>query len=176
MTEEVVIENVTLRGDDLNIVLSPWRALNRANNLRLLPILLGFLVSTFALSFLIDPSALEIIAFLGPILLGFWVFIWVTNAVYLGAYKKAYALTPIGSDPCTFTFDADGMRQTMLRGSSSFRWSAFVDVVEDQRGFRFWLTPFMAVFTPSRFIDDASATALRRLIQDARQRGDIKGP
>lgn|GEM_PF-4482251 len=51
MAERVVIENVVLRGDDLNIVFSPWRAVNRANNLRLLPIFAGILVSTMRVAF-----------------------------------------------------------------------------------------------------------------------------
>jgi hypothetical protein len=175
MAEEVVIPNVTLRGDDLNFALSPWKAVNNANNLRLLPIFLGLLVFSFMASFMTDPTLLEAIMLFAPILIGWFAFIWFTNAIYLGAYKKAYALTPIGADPCTFTFGVNGMRQTLPRGSTSFSWSAIVDVTEDQRGFRFWFTPFMATFVPSRFIDEASAISLRSLIEDARQRGDIKG-
>ena len=88
MTEKVVIENVTLRGDDLNIVWSAWRRMNRANNLRLIPIVVGFLGSCFAISFLIDPRPTEVFAVFAPLLLGWMGFIWVTNGVYVTAYKK----------------------------------------------------------------------------------------
>lgn len=176
MVGQIVIEDVVLRGGDLNIVWSRWKVINRANNLRLLPIAIGFLASSFVLSFLVDPTGLELLGIVGPILLGFWTFLWITNAVLLGAYKKIYASTPIGADPCTFVFDADGMNQSMPRGETAFRWSAFVDVVDDKRGFRFWLTPFTAVFLPARFVDEQKAVELRRLIADARERGDIKGP
>lgn len=175
MAISVVIENVVLVGDDLNFVSSPWRSLNRANNLRLVPIALGFLALCFVLSFLIDPSLVELIALLAPLLLGWYGFIWFTNAIYLGGYKKAYVATAVGGEPCTFTFNENGLHQVMPRGVSSFRWSAFVEIVEDARGFRFWMTPFMAIFLPARFIDEANAESLRRLIADARERGDIKG-
>jgi hypothetical protein len=65
-----VIENVVLRGDDLNIVFSPWRAVNRANNLRLLPIFAGILAFSFMASFMIDPTPLEVIMVFAPSLSG----------------------------------------------------------------------------------------------------------
>jgi len=171
----VVIENVVLRGDDLNIVFSPWRAVNRANNLRLLPIFAGILVFSFMASFMIDPTPLEAIMVFAPIALGWLGFVWATNAGFMGAYKKAYVEAPVGAEPCTFTFDDNGMHQAMSRGTSSYRWSAFVEVIDDARGFRLWMTPFMAVFLPSRFVSEPQAAALRDLIQAARERGDLKG-
>jgi hypothetical protein len=176
VADPVVIENVVLRGDDLKIVWSPWKALNRANNLRLLPIALGLIISGGVLGSRLDPGGADIVWVILPILLGWFAFIWVTNGVFLAGYKRAYALTPVGADPCTFEFDANGMRQVMPRGESSYRWSAFVEVVEDQSGFRLWMTPFTAIFLPSRYLDEARSAALRSLIEAARRRGDIKGP
>lgn len=175
MADSVVIENVVLRGDDLNVVWSPWRSVNRANNLRLLPIFAGLLVFVFMAGYLFDPTGGEALLLYTPILLGWFGFIWATNAVYIGEYKKRYAAAPVGADPCTFTFDSNGMHQSMPLGTSSYRWSAFVEVVEDARGVRLWMTPFMAVFIPARFMNDAQSAGLRTIVEAARQRGEIKG-
>ena len=175
MSQEVVIDGVMLRGDDLNFPQSPWRRVNRGGSLRLLPIALGAFGSAIAISFAIDPTVVELIAIMGPMVAGIYGYLWVTNTAYFGAYKKAYSQTPLGSEPCTFVFDTNGLRQVMPCGESSFRWSAFGDVAESVAGFRFWMTPFMAVFIPARFIEEAKAVELRRLIDAARERGDIKG-
>lgn len=175
MSESRTIQNVLLREGDLNATWSPWRRINRANNLRLLPIVAGVLGSAFAVSAMLDPSFGELVALVGPLFLGWYAFIWLTNVTYMGEYKKAYAATPIGADPCTFVFDANGMRQTLPRGESTFFWSAFVDVVENKDGFRFWMTPYMAVCLPARYLTEHTAIQLRALVQDARERGEIKG-
>lgn len=175
MADKVVIEGVILRGDDLNVVWSPWRSVNRANNLRLVPIALGFIASGGMLGSRLDPGALDTLLIVSPVLIGWLVFIWMTNAVFLGEYKKSYAAAPVGADPCTFTFDANGMHQTMPRGTSSYRWSAFVEIVEDVRGVRLWMTPFMAVFIPACFINEQQAIDLHGLIEAARERAEIRG-
>lgn len=176
MAEPVVIEGVVLHGDDLNWTNSPWRRITRANNIRLLPIFVGFAGLGFVLSGIIQPSVAEIVLLLAPVLIGWFVFIWVTNTYYLDAYKNAYAVTPLGRAPTTFTFDVHGLRQKLERGECAYEWSAFVEVVEDQNGtFRFWMTPFMAVVLPARYVSAQQASALRALVAESRERGEIKG-
>ena len=50
MGHKVIIENVILRGDDLNFQQSPYRRVNKANSLRLLPVALGAFGSAAAIS------------------------------------------------------------------------------------------------------------------------------
>ena len=175
MSDPIVVENVLLRGKDLDFPWSLWRRVNRASNLRLAPIAIGFLGSACALSFMIDPSALDLLLIIGPILIGFYVFLWVTNVVFVGELKRAYAGSPLGVEPCTFTFDDEGVKQTTPYSTSSFLWSGFADVIENEKGFRFWLTPYSAVFLPSRFLNEEQRAALSGLIDRARIRGSIKG-
>jgi hypothetical protein len=174
MPDPLVIRDVVLRAD-LNFTATPWRSVRRMGNLRLVPIALGFLISSFALSFLIDPTALELVYIVGPIVAGFYVFIWVTNAPFLGSMKRGYENSPIGAGPCTFEFDAEGMRQRMPHGETAFRWSAFVDVIESKDSFRFWMTPYSAIALPVRYLNGEQAEALRALVDEARKSGAFQG-
>lgn len=175
MNPPIVVRNVVLTGDDLNMSRSPWRRLNAANNERLIPIALGFLVSSAAIGSMLDPSLVQLLWFVGPIATGWFLFIWLTNAHFLGAYKSAYQTTPLGSSPCTFTFDDQGLHQTTRLSEHMIKWEAFVEVAANEKGFRFWMTPFMAVFLPSRFLQEGQGGALKDLIASARAQGRIKG-
>jgi hypothetical protein len=79
MAEAIVFENVILRGDDLNWTHSPWRSVTRANNLRLLPIFLGAAGLTVAIGLIGEPTFTEYVTLLAPLLIGWGVFIWLTN-------------------------------------------------------------------------------------------------
>ncbi|MBN8607931.1 MAG: YcxB family protein [Caulobacterales bacterium] len=175
MSEAITIENVVLRGNDLKVVWSLWPSVNRANNWRLVPIAVGALVSAFSLSFLTDPTAWDLLTILGPVVIGFYIFLWLTNGVFMGALRRGYEVSPTGAAPCTFRFDDEGMQQSLSVGGCSYRWAAFVDVVESADGFRFWMTPYMAVMLPVRFMDDAQKNALRALLVKVRARGELRG-
>jgi hypothetical protein len=175
MSGGLEIRNVVLRGDDLNFPAVPWRRVRRANNFRLIPLAAALMLSGLAFGSLLNPSILEILAVFGPILIGWLLFVWQANVHYVGEYKKAYAATPSGRIPCTFVFDDRGMKQSAASFETDFRWDTFAEVSDEPSGFRFWLTPFMAVFIPTRFIEPEQEGELRRLILRARERGDIKG-
>jgi hypothetical protein len=175
VSEPVVVKGVVLRGDDLKVTWSAWSSLNRANNQRLFPVALGAVISISAVASLFRPTMLELLLFIAPLSGGALVCIWMTNALYLGAYRKGYENSATGAAPCDFTFDSDGMRQESPHYSSAFKWTAFADVREDAGGFRFWMTPFTAVFLPIRYLSQAEGDALRALIADARANGRIKG-
>lgn len=173
MTDAVMINGVVLEGADLTPVNSPWGSVRRANNRRLIPIALGVVAAIWAIGF-DGGGALSIVG--APLLLlcGWYGFIWLTQT-YLGAYKKAYALTPTGSAPCDFYFDGWGMKQIGAGFKTEFEWRCLADVTEDRGAFRFWLTPFSAVVLPYRYASEGKDVALRQLIADARARGEIVG-
>lgn len=83
--------------------------------------------------------------------------------------------TPTGGAGCDFTFDETGMKQSGAGFHVAFDWKTFVEVTEDDGGYRFWLTPFSAVRLPYRYMRDDGRSALDGLIKAARERGDIKG-
>jgi hypothetical protein len=175
VAEAITIENVVLRGNDLKAVWSLWPNVNRANNWRLVPIAVGAFVSAFSLSFLIDPTVWDLLKILGPIVVGLYAFLWLTNGWFLRTLQRGYEVSPIGAAPCTFRFDDDGMQQSMSVGGCNYRWAAFVEVVESADGFRFWMTPYMAVMLPTRFMNDAQKDVLRALLAEVRARGELRG-
>ncbi len=174
MAEPITIENVVLRGDDLNVTRSIWPSVNRANGWRLIPISIGALIATLSLGLLGDPSLWELMV-LGPFVIGLFAFLWLTNGLFMGALKQGYAASPVGAAPCTFRFDQEGMKQSLALGGCDYRWAAFVDVIESDDGFRFWMTPYMAVMLPMRFMDETQKNALRTLLAEVRARGELRG-
>lgn len=176
MSEVVEVKGVVLRGDDLKVVWSAWPSVNRANNQRLFPVAAGTAASMVAAGFFFQPTLIELLGFLGPLLAGWFAFIWATNKLFMGAYKRGYETSPVGTVACNFTFDTEGMRQDAPPlFSGAFKWASFADVREDSDGFRFWMTPYMAVFLPVRYLDPAQRDALRDMVDGARKDGRIKG-
>lgn len=137
MSGRVEIVGVVLRGEDFNFSAGPWRRIERANALRLLPIAAGGLAAVILFNSVEDPTALGMVAVFAPLILGWFAFIWQTNAHYLGEYKKAYVESPVGSAPCDFVFDQEGVKQSGPGYETAFRWSCFVDVAETPQSFRF---------------------------------------
>jgi hypothetical protein len=175
MPGRVVVPDVVLCDADLNWSEAPWPSVSAANQQRLLPIIAGFLVSSAALSFVTEPTLIQLVLMAGPIALGFWGYLWMTGGHYLSSYKKAYQATPTGAAPCQFVFDANGVHQVGPHHESRLDWSAFVEVAESGDGFRFWMTPFMAIVLPMRFVTPPQAEEIRALIIEARADGRIKG-
>lgn len=171
----VEVPGVILDAKDLGFLQSPWARVSRANNQRLLPLAIGGIASSIFLGTRLNPGFLDIVAVLGPILIGWYGLIWMTRSRYLAEYKKAYAETPTGGAACDFIFDDSGMRQVGSGFKTFFEWNTFVEVTEDNNGYRFWLTPFSAVRLPYRYLDEQKRLALDDLIKAARERNDIKG-
>jgi hypothetical protein len=115
MAEAIVFEDVILRGDDLNWTHSPWRSVTRANNLRLLPIFLGAAGLTVAIGLISEPTFTEYVTLLAPPLIGWGVFIWLTNTHFMTAYKKGYAASPVGAGSTTFEFGDFGRHPSGAR-------------------------------------------------------------
>jgi hypothetical protein len=171
----VEVPGVVLSAKDLSFPRSPWGRVARANSQRLLPLAVAGVASAILFGTRLDPGLLDIIAVLGPLVIGWYAFIWMTNSHYVGEYKKAHAQTPTGGAACDFTFDDRGMKQSGLGFQTVFDWKTFVEVTEDNGGYRFWLTPFSAVRLPYRYLDENKRAALDALIKSARERDDIKG-
>lgn len=175
MSGRVEISGVVLRGEDFNFTAGPWRRIERANALRVVPILVAGVAAVVLFGMAEDPSARGMVAVFAPLILGWFAFIWQTNAHYMGEYKKAYAESPTGGAPCDFVFDEQGVKQRGLGYETAFTWSAFVDVIETPQSFRFWLSPFSAITLPMRYLNDDQRAALRRLVADARAAGAFPG-
>lgn len=174
MVAVVRVPGVVLRGADLNFAASPWPSINRANNLRIVTIGAA-MIAAILVAGLFDAGSAQIAATGGVLLFCWLVFIWQSNGPMMDAYRAAYVETPIGRAGCDFEFDEAGMKQTGPGYNVVFGWDMFVEVVDDQTGFMLWMTPFSAVKLPIRFLDDENIAALRTLVQQARDRGLIKG-
>lgn len=174
MSTVVRVPGVVLRGADLNFTASPWSAVNRANNLRIFTAGVAMVAAIVIMGFF-DAGSAQIAAVGGVLVFGWLVFIWQSNGPLMDAYRAAYVETPVGRPGCDFEFDEAGMKQSGPGYTVVFAWDMFVEVVDDQTGFMLWMTPFSAVKLPIRFLDDEGVAALRVLIQQARERGLIKG-